>query len=268
MLAPVSGGGEVVDAEPDTPWVSVSQPPPLATANCELVDGELVDDVDIEVKGAVHAPPPRPPPPSVSPASPVGSTTTGVDTTDTSDSYLLHKVNRLIDTIPGICLRYKINARELRKVNKFSGESLILAPDYLKIPNSAVPNRGKASTSLGGLSDEEVKQIEMMNSVEKFVNVFPNLTRLEAKFYLEDEGWDFDKAVSTAKADVEWENGSDVRQSITLADVLPPQPKTLKVVKPMPNSPPFSPDIKGMEMNKLKMKGAAVIDSSVLERGT
>eukprot|EP00584_Thalassiosira_punctigera_P010002 CAMPEP_0172537994 /NCGR_PEP_ID=MMETSP1067-20121228/9486_1 /TAXON_ID=265564 ORGANISM="Thalassiosira punctigera, Strain Tpunct2005C2" /NCGR_SAMPLE_ID=MMETSP1067 /ASSEMBLY_ACC=CAM_ASM_000444 /LENGTH=1848 /DNA_ID=CAMNT_0013323403 /DNA_START=213 /DNA_END=5759 /DNA_ORIENTATION=+ len=53
-----------------------------------------------------------------------------------STSYIEHEVLRT-DTLQGLCLAYKISATRLRMENKFSGDSLQLAPKTLRIPVSS-----------------------------------------------------------------------------------------------------------------------------------
>ena len=40
------------------------------------------------------------------------------------------------DTLPGICLAYKVSASRIKRANHFTGESLLLAPKKLVIPIS------------------------------------------------------------------------------------------------------------------------------------
>ena len=50
--------------------------------------------------------------------------------------HILHKVNRSLDTLEGLCLRYKTNRRALQQLNGFTGRDLSLAPGVLKIPRA------------------------------------------------------------------------------------------------------------------------------------
>jgi len=73
-------------------------------------------------------------------------------------SYIEHKVLPT-DTLQGLCLAYKISAVKLRMANKFSGNSLILAPKTLKIPinsiNSPTSKVGVEDASMGKKSSDD-----------------------------------------------------------------------------------------------------------------
>ena len=49
-------------------------------------------------------------------------------------AYIFHTLNRDLDTLEGLCLRYNISRRDLQKVNTFSGSNLDMAPDVVKVP--------------------------------------------------------------------------------------------------------------------------------------
>jgi len=73
-------------------------------------------------------------------------------------SYMEHKVLPT-DTLQGLCLAYKISAVKLRMANKFSGNSLILAPKTLKIPLNSInspTSKVEDDTSLGKKSSDDV----------------------------------------------------------------------------------------------------------------
>ncbi|GMI15315.1 hypothetical protein TrLO_g10501 [Triparma laevis f. longispina] len=111
---------------------------------------------------------------------------------------LLHKVNRDIDTLEGLCLRYKTNRRTLQNMNNFSGSSLAMAPDVLKVPRQlGAPNRRS--------SKEAIEAMERANILKRFINLFPTLSQMEARIYLDDTSYDFDVAVKAAQEDLKWE---------------------------------------------------------------
>ena len=98
-------------------------------------------------------------------------------------------INHLVmnnDTIQGICLKYRISVADLRRVNMFSGNH-IKSFKILKIPiEPGVPF---------------TTQIETQEYIlQKFKNE-TNENTTEAKIYLEDNSWDYDKALLSWKDD-------------------------------------------------------------------
>ena len=98
-------------------------------------------------------------------------------------------INHLVmsnDTIQGICLKYRISVADLRRVNMFSGNN-IKSFKILKIP-----------------IEPGVPFITQMETQEYILQKFKNETNentTEAKIYLEDSSWDYDKALASWKDD-------------------------------------------------------------------
>eukprot|EP00518_Triparma_eleuthera_P003792 CAMPEP_0182454264 /NCGR_PEP_ID=MMETSP1319-20130603/977_1 /TAXON_ID=172717 /ORGANISM="Bolidomonas pacifica, Strain RCC208" /LENGTH=241 /DNA_ID=CAMNT_0024652265 /DNA_START=285 /DNA_END=1006 /DNA_ORIENTATION=+ len=115
--------------------------------------------------------------------------------------FVLHKVNRNLDTLEGLCLRYKTNRRELQRLNSFSGSSLDLAPDVLKIP----PGAAGARQQTGEERSEAEKAMERQMILVNFTALHPDLSAMEARLYLDDAGWSLEAANASVASDVAWE---------------------------------------------------------------
>ncbi len=93
------------------------------------------------------------------------------------------------DTLVGLCLKYGITAIQLRRANLgFSGNNLLLAPNPLRIPNirEAVP-----------ATEDRDKLLQTVMLVFR-----DELSRTEAKCYLELNDWDVNQAIANAKQDL------------------------------------------------------------------
>jgi LysM repeat protein len=117
------------------------------------------------------------------------SPNSGLKTTVENPSVVEHTVMPS-DTLQGICLRYRVTPVELRRVNMFSGNSIQLMKT-LKIPLAA----GVQFESQ--LDGEDV-------TIRRFANL-TNEGQSESKIYLEENGWDLDKAYAQWKVDEKWE---------------------------------------------------------------
>lgn len=110
--------------------------------------------------------------------------------------YVVHTVLPS-DTFSGICLRYKVKAVTLRRVNQFSGTNLALAPSKLLIP-------------LGnGVSLENLKLQDTSSNEYKMqlvLNQFPRLAAAERKAYLDMNEWNVEETLKEIRQDTEWEN--------------------------------------------------------------
>jgi LysM repeat protein len=105
--------------------------------------------------------------------------------------FLEHKIQPT-DTFQGICLRYKITPTELRRANFFSGSSLILAPNPLRIPNS-----GNVAVTEAVPVNRPTRDAQIQAVMRKC----PDLARSEAKCFLELHDWDLNLAVADARED-------------------------------------------------------------------
>jgi LysM repeat protein len=107
----------------------------------------------------------------------------------TMDGIFKHKVQDG-DTFQGICLKYKVTPTQLRQANRFSGNNLLLAPEFLTIPGVT---GDKLQQDAGVLTREQ--QIALVR------RSVPGIVGLEAKAYLELNDWNVDHAIQNAKED-------------------------------------------------------------------
>lgn len=107
--------------------------------------------------------------------------------------YVIHTVLPS-DTFSGLCLRYKIKAVTLRRINQFSGTNLALAPSQLVIP---------LTTDLSNIRIQDVTSKEY--KLQVLVSDFPQLTILERKAYLEMNDWNLEATTKQVQEDNNWE---------------------------------------------------------------
>lgn len=103
------------------------------------------------------------------------------------------------DTLQGICLSYKISPTKVRQVNKFSGSTLLLAPQKLIIPISS--KEFLLDTKKIRLQDRNSKDFK----IHAMINEFPSMNISEASAYLDMSDGKLDNALSSAREDHEWE---------------------------------------------------------------
>ena len=125
--------------------------------------------------------------------------------------YLEHVVMPT-DTLQGICLRYKITAVRLRQVNHFSSSSLSLAPPKLYIPVTEETLKSGA-IKVQDRTSEDFKMMSFMAEM-KMLNV--SISKKEATFYLDSQGWDVDAALKEARDDFEWEDEINSLSSVKI----------------------------------------------------
>lgn len=106
------------------------------------------------------------------------------------------------DTLAGICIRYKVTATQLRQANCFSGSNLSLAP-----PKLIVPINGFTSALKQDASSPEYKLHALIVAV-------PQLSRTEAKAYLQMAEWDVEDAIKGAKEDLDWETSLEESNAV------------------------------------------------------
>lgn len=120
-----------------------------------------------------------------------------------AENYVIHHVQPN-DTIGKLCLQYNVNKDVIRMANDFLGEE-IYQFKTLKIPYTY----GKMYESLYGSEDtEETKKkfaIEMMSRTLKETYKNQKDFSKEAKYYLEMNGYNLEKAMSEFEADMEFE---------------------------------------------------------------
>jgi hypothetical protein len=98
------------------------------------------------------------------------------------------------DTLQGLCLAYKVSATQLRMENKFSGNSLQMAPKKIKIPMVGVTNGMMIKTQ-----DKTSKEFKLY----AFQAEIPTMELVEAKAYLDLSNWDLEEAVRAAREDID-----------------------------------------------------------------
>ncbi|CAM9764260.1 unnamed protein product, partial [Ectocarpus fasciculatus] len=101
------------------------------------------------------------------------------------------------DTLVGICLKYKVKDRELRRLNGFVGGHFRMC-DVLIVPNRFAP--GQQPTQ-GAAGKEPISRNDMMQVFRKA----SQLGAEESRFYLENNGWDLSKALAQWRAENRWE---------------------------------------------------------------
>jgi hypothetical protein len=106
-----------------------------------------------------------------------------------------YESSSLLRYAQGLCLAYKVSATQLRMENKFSGNSLQMAPKKIKIPINGVTKGMMIKTQ-----DKTSKEFKLY----AFVAEIPTLGLVEAKAYLDLSNWDLDEALSSAREDVDY----------------------------------------------------------------
>jgi len=110
--------------------------------------------------------------------------------------YIVHTILPYADTFAGICLRYKIKAVDLRRINRFSGSNLSLAPSRLLIPLDGTRSLGTIK-----LQDTNSKDYKM----QEVVREFPHLSVMERKAFLELNDWNLKATLEEIRQDLQWE---------------------------------------------------------------
>ena len=122
--------------------------------------------------------------------------------------YLVHTITPS-DTFSGLCLRYRIKPHELRRVNRFSGSNLRLAPHTLIIP------LGPDGQGLNGGKVREQNRNCPEFKLHALQGEIPSLRHAECKAYLELAGWDLAEAIKAAREDEEWEKQEKEKVEMT-----------------------------------------------------
>eukprot|EP00904_Undaria_pinnatifida_P005227 jgi/Undpi1/1834/HiC_scaffold_12.g05221.m1 len=102
------------------------------------------------------------------------------------------------DTLTGICMRYKVKDRELRRLNGFIGNHFRMCDSLI------VPNRFKAGEEpkQNTIGQEPLTEPELLQSF----SVASKLGTSEAKYYLESNDWDLTKALKEWRDEKAWES--------------------------------------------------------------
>mmetsp|Transcript_12742 Transcript_12742/g.27559 ORF Transcript_12742/g.27559 Transcript_12742/m.27559 type:complete len:304 (+) Transcript_12742:114-1025(+) len=114
------------------------------------------------------------------------------------EHYLMHTILPT-DTFSGLCLRYRIKPHVLRRINRFSGSNLRLAPHSLIIPLG--PNGEGLNGGTVRVQDTSCPEFKL----HALQAEFPSLRHAECKAYLELADWDLEEAKKAAADDDAWE---------------------------------------------------------------
>jgi hypothetical protein len=134
------------------------------------------------------------PPSTVVPTAATADPSRSASTATTTTTYLEHWIQDDVDTFAGICLRYKLTPRELRKANfGFSGTNLKLVPNPLRIPQTTHTRQVAAQLQQEALAPH--------NLVRKLIKSCPKLSRTEAHCYMDLNDGDLTRAIRQAKED-------------------------------------------------------------------
>jgi len=105
------------------------------------------------------------------------------------------------DTLQGLSLFYKIPMRNLRQINRFSGNSLSMAPAKLKIPSNIPCDRdeccdGKKCTCRKSIQDDSTNEFKIYSLLADANNHQGNvrLTAKDVVIYLENCDWNLKNA--------------------------------------------------------------------------
>lgn len=142
------------------------------------------------------------------------------------------------DTLQGICLRYRVSAVDLRRANMFSGNNIQFKTSLL------IPING------GAIIRPQIETNEVL--LQRFKNLTSEGMQ-EARMYLDDNDWDFQKALESWKADRHWEEDhSNVQHNNKFSSELPDEEivtpariEVPKMVKPIQIS--FQPPTQNLE---------------------
>jgi len=167
----------------------------------------------------------------------------------TAESSYLEHIVLPTDTLQGLCLAYKVSATQLRMENKFSGNSLQMAPKKIKIPMNGVTKGMVIKTQ-----DRTSKEFKLY----AFVAEIPTMELIEAKAYLDLSNWDLDEALRSAREDIDygWDyynNGSGAESPAVpmFASSVTAKPKDLTAQDIYDGAPAFEGD--GFELQDIQI---------------
>ncbi|KAK6539960.1 hypothetical protein TWF694_008794 [Orbilia ellipsospora] len=142
------------------------------------------------------------------PYSPTASTATATDLPpaySTSLPPLLHHLHPS-DSITTLSLRYSIPPSVLRSHNRLYADSLLSGRSYILIPREYYSGPSLSPNPVQSVEESTLKRFQVWTKCVEYDI---------AKIYLEESGWDFDKAVERWEADESWEriNGASSSSS-------------------------------------------------------
>jgi len=118
------------------------------------------------------------------------------------EDYFIHLVKGT-DTLVGLSLKYKCSIGELQKINKLSFNEQLWGKKNVYIPKS------EQNKNVVIREDEESEGMRKRKKVREFLGKINgknyHVKIVEAEIYLEEAGWDVEKAVEEWKEDQKWE---------------------------------------------------------------
>lgn len=124
---------------------------------------------------------------------------------------VLHTVSPL-DTLAGIALRYRVTMEAVRRANRLPTEEVV-GHRTLIIPTSYVPpppSAEETTAQLAALADQQARQ---RSKLHKLFCELGRCTSDEARFYLENNDWAFDRAMAQRRGDLAWDVEQKVRRA-------------------------------------------------------
>ena len=152
----------------------------------------------------------------------------GAETEDPRDAFVTHRVSPA-DTLEGILLRYRVKLHQLKRWNAFPGSAFACLSE-LRVPKAVLPPdfvpQGVET------ADEKVARLARSSGGQ--------LSAVEARFYLDEAGGDYDAALAAIKVDDEWEEEAVARGAMPAsAPVSAPSAPTA------PSAPPIAATMAG-----------------------
>lgn len=102
------------------------------------------------------------------------------------------------DTLTGICMRYKVKDREVRRLNGFVGNHFRMC-ESLIVPNRFAAGQEPKQDTIGQQPLTEPEKLQSFS-------VASRLGTSEAKYYLEGNDWDLAKALKEWRDEKAWES--------------------------------------------------------------
>ncbi|KAF3913163.1 hypothetical protein AA313_de0204108 [Arthrobotrys entomopaga] len=136
----------------------------------------------------------------------------------TSQPPLIHHLHPS-DSITTLSLRYSIPTHVLRSHNRLYADSLLSGRSYILIPREYYTGPSLSPDPVQSIEESTLKRFQVCTKCVEYDI---------AKVYLDESGWDFDKAVERWEADEAWErvNGSSSSSSRVRAGKATGKPNT------------------------------------------
>eukprot|EP00274_Cyanoptyche_gloeocystis_P003861 CAMPEP_0196662028 /NCGR_PEP_ID=MMETSP1086-20130531/46885_1 /TAXON_ID=77921 /ORGANISM="Cyanoptyche gloeocystis , Strain SAG4.97" /LENGTH=176 /DNA_ID=CAMNT_0041997207 /DNA_START=88 /DNA_END=615 /DNA_ORIENTATION=+ len=139
---------------------------------------------------------------SSAPSSPEGS---GCSPTRNNVPQIIEHEITPADTLVGLSLRYDVEVSELRRLNGIHGDG------YSPLYRITLKKKIKVPTTRGYLPADPrvVEAILQRKKIRRFESQVGGARVDEARFYLEETGWNFKDALEQYVQDVEWEHETE-----------------------------------------------------------